>query len=163
MTIRKAQLHDLDAIMRIYAAAKATMAENGNATQWFGGYPSEELLRWDIAQERCYVEENDHGEVHAVFVFLIGPDPTYRVIHSGAWLNDGLYGTIHRLASDGREQGCFAACLEFCSRQIANIRIDTHRNNKTMQHLLAKHGFQECGIIEAEDGTDRIAYQRVSQ
>lgn len=44
--------------------------------------------------------------------------------------------------------------------QIDSIRIDTHRDNKPMQHLLNKNGFRYCGIIYLEDGDERLAYQR---
>lgn len=30
-----------------------------------------------------------------------------------------------------------------------------------MQHLLDKNGFKYCGIVYVEDGTERIAYQKV--
>ena len=42
-----------------------------------------------------------------------------------------------------------------------NIRVDTHRDNKVMQHILTKYGFQRCGIIYVKNGTERIAYQRI--
>ena len=29
-----------------------------------------------------------------------------------------------------------------------------------MQHILAKYGFQRCGIIYVKNGTERIAYQK---
>lgn len=40
-----------------------------------------------------------------------------------------------------------------------SIRIDTHADNKTMQHLIEADGFTRCGIIYIADGTPRIAYQ----
>lgn len=56
-------------------------------------------------------------------------------------------------------KGVFRECLAYCMSRISNIRIDTHRDNAIMRHLLEKHGFQECGIIYVEDGSPRIAYQ----
>ena len=40
--------------------------------------------------------------------------------------------------------------------------VDDGRYNKVMQHLLESEGFTRCGIIHMEDGTPRIAYQRMS-
>ena len=37
-----------------------------------------------------------------------------------------------------------------------------HADNKIMQHLLEKNGFARCGIIHVEDGTSRVAYQKLS-
>ena len=51
-----------------------------------------------------------------------------------------------------------AWCLEHCE----SLRADTHADNKIMQHLLEKNGFTKCGIIHVEDGTPRIAYQKMS-
>lgn len=42
---------------------------------------------------------------------------------------------------------------------IPNLRADTHRNNRTMRHLLEKSGFRYCGIIHVADGSERLAYQ----
>ena len=33
-----------------------------------------------------------------------------------------------------------------------NIRIDTHRDNKIMQHNILKQGFTYCGIIYLQSG-----------
>ena len=49
--------------------------------------------------------------------------------------------------------------IDWCKAQIDNLRIDTHPNNKTMQHLCTSRGFVECGKITiARDGSDRIIY-----
>ncbi len=52
------------------------------------------------------------------------------------------------------------ACFDYCAEQIDHLRVDTHRNNLTMQAVIEKSGFQRCGIIYQPDGTDRIAYDR---
>ena len=44
-----------------------------------------------------------------------------------------------------------------------NIRIDTHRDNRIMQHLLERHGFRYCGIIYLLSGDERLAYQRLTR
>ena len=89
----------------------------------------------------------------------MGEDPTYRHIYDGAWLNDEPYGVIHRMATSGKQKGVSEACINWCFQRCGNIRVDTHRDNKVMQHILTKHGFQRCGIIYVKNGTERIAYQ----
>ena len=157
MKVRPALSSDLTRIMEIYAAAKAYMDRSGNPTQW-NGYPSEDLVKEDIALGRNYVCEGQHG-VCGVFVFIIGEDETYAYIEQGAWRRNDTYGTIHRLAADGSEKGVFLACLDLCRSQNPYLRADTHHDNKTMQHLLTKHGFRESGIIYVDDGSPRIAYE----
>ena len=156
--IRCAKYEDLDTITDIYAAARKYMADNGNATQWPDSYPDREMLREDIRSGQLFVYvEND--KIHGAFAFIIGPDATYLLIENGSWKNDSLYGTIHRVASDGAVKGVFGQYLDFCKKRIANLRIDTHKNNRTMRHLLEKNGFEKCGTIHVRDGTPRIAYQ----
>ncbi|KPU42971.1 hypothetical protein OXPF_34020 [Oxobacter pfennigii] len=158
--MRLAKYEDLDKIMDIYAIARKYMADNGNVMQWGETYPEREMLEDDIMNKQLFVyEEGD--KIHGVFAFMIGPDETYSYIEKGSWKNNDLYGTIHRIAGDGAVKGIFSQCLDFCKERISNLRIDTHNDNHTMQHLIEKYGFEKCGIIYVQDGTPRIAYQYV--
>ena len=159
MNIRHANPADHDRIMEIYARAQQFRRESGNPTQWSNVYPTRELIEGDIASRISYVVTDDAGTVQGVFVFAVGADKTYAVIHGGAWKNDDSYGTIHRIASGGEVRGVFGAAIDYCKSRIGNLRIDTHENNRVMQHLITKNGFVFCGHITAEDGTDRLAYQ----
>lgn len=160
ITVRRTDISDLPAILDIYSRAREFMRETGNPTQWGNNNPPEAVVRTDIEREESYVIEQS-GVIVGVFAFIIGEEPTYRRIE-GEWLNREPYGTIHRIASAGTVRGMFEACLGFCFSQMPNVRIDTHRDNKVMQHLVKKHGFTECGTIWVADGTPRIAYQKVS-
>ena len=96
MEIIKANETHIPEILEIYAKARKFMKENGNPTQWEEGYPSREIVEKDIAADHCYVcMENE--KVVGVFVFIIGEDPTYRVIYQGAWRSETEYGTIPHL------------------------------------------------------------------
>lgn len=159
MTVRLAESYDLPVILNIYDHARRFMAETGNPTQWGATYPDAELLREDIQDRHLYVI-TDNEQVHGVFSFLIGPDPTYTLIEDGAWHADRLYGTIHRIAGDGTG-GIFDACLDFCKAKCGYLRIDTHENNKVMQHVVTKNGFRRCGIIYTDNGTPRIAFDLI--
>ena len=156
--IRTALPQDMAEIQRVYAAARAYMARTGNPHQWSTDRPAQDTLEKDIRAGQLYVILAD-GAIHGVFAFILGADPTYAYIEDGQWLNDRPYGTIHRIASDGQVKGLFSCAFDFCREQINNLRIDTHHDNKTMQHVVAKHGFQRCGIIYLENGDPRIAYQ----
>lgn len=159
MEIRKATLKDLSRVLEIYAYARDFMAKTGNPTQWGDGYPKKELLIDDIDSDQLYVME-ENAQVHGVFVFVIGDDPTYEIIEEGAWFDDSPYGTIHRIAGDGQVKGILQLCVDFCRKQIDTLRIDTHHDNMIMQRAIEKNGFQRCGIIYSVDGSPRIAYQR---
>lgn len=159
---RGATRSDLPEILKIYARARETMAAAGNPAQWGTSFPPEELLKEDIDSNRLFVYLVN-GELEAVFAFILGPDPTYAVIEDGQWLNDTLpYGTIHRLASAGKRKGVATDVITWCLEHCESLRADTHEDNKIMQHLLEKNGFARCGIILADDGKPRIAYQKLS-
>ena len=158
MNIRKPVMSELDNILRIYACAREQMKKNGNPSQWGDDKPKLQTIIQDIKNEYSYIIENE-GKICGVFALLFGEEPSYRIIE-GKWANDKPYGTIHRVASDGSVKGILKECLDFCEKQAGYIRIDTHEDNKIMQHLLGKYGYIKCGIIHVEDGSPRIAYQK---
>ena len=158
MEIRKTMTNDIDAVMDVFAAAKRYMRAVGNASQWDDTYPSRRILSDDISCGSSYVL-TENGEIVGTFALILGEDESYRVIEDGAWRLDKPYGTIHRLASNGKARGLSKACFDFCTAQIDYLRADTHADNRPMQQLLETYGFRRCGIIHgAIDGNARIAY-----
>ena len=156
--IRKADWADLPRILEIYAYARDFMEKTGNPNQWKKTNPPRETLEADIQAGNLFVLENQ--AIHGVFAYFTEPDPTYAYIEDGAWLDDSPYGTIHRIAGDG-SGGVFGAVLDFVWKLCPHVRIDTHEDNKVMQHILQKHGFQRCGNIYLENGEPRIAFEKV--
>ncbi|WP_455591007.1 GNAT family N-acetyltransferase [Bacteroides sp.] len=162
ITIRPTCLEELDEVMPFYDRARLFMATNGNANQWINGYPAPDDIRRDILNGNSYVFVNEGKELEGIFTFIQGEDPNYRIIEKGAWLNDNPYGVIHRIASRGRVKGLMDICLEWCAARCPNLRVDTHKDNKVLQNILHKNGFTYCGIIYVSNGTERLAFQRVS-
>jgi len=160
MEIRKTRVEDIDVIMDIYAQARLFMQETGNKTQWVNGYPLRETILNDISEGYSYVCVEDDGRIVASFYFRIGDDITYAKIYDGEWPNDDSYGVIHRLGSTKASKGVSKACFDWCFGQHPNIRVDTHRDNIVMQTILKKYGFQPCGIIYLENGSERIAFHK---
>ena len=159
MNIRKARIEELDALMQIYADARAFMQQTGNPDQWWDFYPPRDLIREDIERGLCHVCEED-GERFAVFYYCKEDDPSYRVIEDGAWLNNLPYGVVHRIAVAKRGRGVAKFCFDYALSQCGNLKIDTHRNNLPMQKALEKNGFTYCGVIRIYNGDERIAYQK---
>lgn len=155
--IRNAEPSDYEAILNIYSIARQFMKNNGNPKQWGDNFPPVKVIEEDIALQRNYVITLD-DVVIGVFAFIIGEDPTYNVIENGCWRSDSLYGTIHRIASDGSCHGLANACFDFCLDKVNHLRIDTHAQNVPMQSAIRKYGFSERGIIYVADKTPRIAF-----
>ena len=157
--IRPASREDIPAIMSVLKAAKAIMRQSGNMDQWKDGYPSAEIILGDIDRGVGFVV-CDRDALVAYFAFIPSPEPTYVDIEGGAWLEDTLpYHVIHRMGSLPDAHGIFQSIISWCREQDANLRIDTHRDNRIMQHCILKAGFQYCGIIYLENGDERLAYQ----
>lgn len=157
--IRPAEPADLPRIGEIYAHARAFMAENGNPGQWGRTRPSPRQTEKDLENQNLYVLCSGE-KLRGVFCFFLGEEPTYREIYDGAWHENRPYGVIHRIAGDG-SGGVFSAALAFCREKAEYLRIDTHRDNAVMQHLLRKSGFRFCGRIYLADGSERLAYDRI--
>lgn len=156
MDIRHTTQEDLPALKELYARARTYMAACGNPTQWGTNRPNIKLVEEDIALGRSYICEED-GKLLATFMFTTEGEPTYADI-DGQWPDDGSYGVVHRIASAGERSGAGAFCLRWCKERCRQLRIDTHADNRPMQNLLAKLGFQFAGIIIVDDGTPRRAY-----
>ena len=187
--IRPATEADIPAVLPVFEAAKAIMRADGNHEQWGApGFPGDALLLRDITRGGAYVidrwpvgaghdgkkvvpghdEDNENvmpgltGHLSTIvgyFALFPSPEPTYEYI-DGAWLTDEPYGVIHRIASYPDVHGIFAAIIDFAAERYAHIRIDTHRDNRIMRHLIESAGFTYCGVIWLPDGTERLAYER---
>lgn len=159
-TIRRSTARDIDRIMEVYESAKYFMRSCGNFKQWTAGYPDKNTILNDIVHFSHFLAEDEEGNILMVFSFILGEDPTYKVIEEGAWLNNKPYGTIHRIASSGMQGGMLKACVRYCATMIDNIRIDTHAENGPMQNALHRLNFKLCGIIYVADGSQRLAFQK---
>lgn len=163
MKIRKSKPQDIGRIMEIYGIARDFMEKHGNPNQWGGAtnWPPTELIANDIENGNSYVCLNN--KIIATFFFVQGKDiePTYAEITNGSWIDDALYGVIHRIASDGTKRGVGSFCINWAYEQCNHLRIDTHVDNLIMQNLLEKLGFIHCGTIYVEkDNYPRLAYEK---
>ena len=160
--IRKARPTDMASIMQVMEAAKEIMRSSGNMHQWTDGYPSEAVILSDMEKGGGFVVE-ENSQIAAYFALLSAPEPTYAKIYDGEWLDNGQsYHVVHRIASHPDAHGIFSSIMDFCSTIDSNIRIDTHRDNRIMQHVIKKYGFTYCGIIYLASGDERLAYQLIN-
>lgn len=157
--IRRATYDDVPVLMDVFRKARGIMRSSGNMNQWNDGYPSEEVVRKDIDNGHCVVL-CEEGEVVATMAFIPGPDPTYAEIYDGGWLSDAPYHVIHRIAVAEPGHNAARALLDWGFGQAGSIRIDTHKDNVIMHHVLSKYGFTHCGVILLSNGDPREAYQK---
>ena len=181
MYIRKAQTTDCQALMEIFQKARQIMRASGNLHQWNDSYPSQDIILKDIDNGHCillceYSETDGTETVIATMSFIPGPDPTYAHIEqgpwdsrqsptNGSWIDDSPYYVIHRIAVAEPGHNAAKSLLDWGFAYLEetgagqSIRIDTHRDNVIMHHILSKYGFSLCGIIYLSSGAPRDAYQ----
>ena len=163
MEIRRATANDLDTIMSIYACARDFMAATGNPKQWGAtNWPPKSLIEKDIECGDSYVC-TDGGDILAVFYYKYGKDvdPCYLHIEGGSWGDDSPYGVVHRIASAKSGKGAGTFCINWALQRSRHLRIDTHGDNKVLQNLLKKLGFEYRGVIYVvEDSDPRLAFEK---
>lgn len=171
-TLRHSKEEDIPAIMALITEAQRYFSQKG-IDQWQNGYPNPEVIRNDIRLGNSYVvlqygQSTDvPASIVATAMISFDGEPTYAHI-DGAWLTDLPYAVIHRVAVRPELKGQNIAgwiigetermCTE---RNCPCIRIDTHRENRSMQRVAAKNGFQYCGVVTVAGGALRLAYEKV--
>ena len=167
MRFRPAQPGDLQEIMKIIRQAQEYLRSAG-IDQWQNGYPSEATIRQDIEQGNSYLLTDNDGAVLGTTVLEFDGDPNYDSIYEGAWLTNSSYGAIHRIAVRNQLKGKGLATKiidavehECQQRGVCSLRVDTHKDNHSMQRMLQKNGFQYCGVIYLADRSPRVAFEKV--
>ena len=159
--IRLSTQDDVPQMLAMISHSRGLMRAAGNTVQWPVGYPGEEDLRRDIEQGYSHIIE-DNGRPVGTFALVHGIEPTYGYIAGGQWLDDTTpYATIHRLACAEGVHGIGRTCFEWCLDKAASLRADTHETNALMRHIVGAYGFTYCGIVYMDDGSPRLAYQRM--
>ena len=168
MNLRKAEISDINHILRIISEAQAQMARLG-IDQWQNGYPNRAAIAADIEGGVGLILESSE-DIAAYCAAIFGEEPTYARIDDGKWLtdNDSRYVVVHRLAVAERfkKQGVatdFMRRVERIAieRRCDSFRVDTHHDNLYMQALCARLNFARCGVIYVSDGTPRVAYEKL--
>lgn len=166
MEFRQANISDLDQIVEIIELSKKYLKET-KVDQWQDGYPAKEDLRRDIESGNSYVLTNK-DEIVATTVISLDSESTYNSIFNGEWITNEEYIVMHRVAVHDRYKGkgIFKELIKEAenlalNKGIFSIKIDTHRDNISMQKAVLKNDFKKCGIIYLEDGSERIAFEKV--
>ena len=158
--VRPATVDEVPRILELVDHSRSIMRANGNRVQW-DGYPGSDLIGSDIEQGIGHVITTQ-GVVVGYFALLREPEPTYACIEDGLWLDDTTpYGTIHRLACAPDLHGIARCAFAWSESRCASIRVDTHRDNFIMLHIIQSLGYSRCGVVYMRDGTPREAFQRM--
>lgn len=166
MEFRKAVPPDKNQIMSIIDGAKKSLKEQG-INQWQDHYPNLKTIHQDITDQTSYILIEDQ-EIKAIATVSFEGEKTYDQIYEGEWLTQGDFAVIHRFAvkQDCKRTGVATLMMDHIAKlciqkHFSSIKVDTHEQNLPMQNLLIKHSFVPCGIIYLEDGSKRVAFEKV--
>lgn len=172
MYLRRAEMKDLPQIESIIQDGKRHLAAQ-HIDQWQGGYPNTRVLVDDIQNGHTMVLVDDY-DILGTAAVIPAPDQSYQVI-DGDWLtHDETYVAIHRVAvsANHRGQGLSGKLFDAIFNEIEQhksvkgVRIDTHPENKGMQHVIKKAGFTETGRVEVLADEDTMvqdfAYEKLT-
>lgn len=160
LQIRLAEYEDLKFIDETCAHVREETLKYHPLGQWPDGFPARIDIEDHITSEECYIVSDDLGPL-GFFIFSSIPYKTYERIN-GQWHSNSDYHTISRISAS-RGRGIGHAIFRFTTSQADYIRCDTHESNGAMRHALEEFGFQECGTIETEDGSTRVAYDWIKE
>lgn len=161
---RKAEIKDRNIIWEIIQQAIERRRADGS-TQWQNGYPNADTVESDIAKGFGFVLTVD--EVVAVYVALIFNDePAYSTIE-GAWLSNGEFVVVHRVAvseefaGQGLVKKLFDHIEDYTkSQDVQSVKVDTNYDNIAMLKILEKQGYSYCGEVVLAGGV-RKAFEKI--
>lgn len=164
LTFRKAQPADTVRIWEILQQAIKRRGEDGSH-QWQDGYPNLQIVQKDIGQQVGYVGMLD-GNIAVYTALIFNDEPTYEII-DGAWLSEGDFLVIHRVAVAneyiGRGLGkAVFIFAESVARQhsVFSIKVDTNYDNAGLLAILRSQNYHYCGEISVRN-TPRKAFEKI--
>jgi GNAT superfamily N-acetyltransferase len=108
----------------------------------------------------------EEGRVVAYGAVILTGEEAYRAIE-GRWLSEEEdYVVVHRLCvadevvGRGFGRRFMEATEQFSRGRVQSFRVDTHADNRVMQSLLPRLGFQCCGTIRI-DGRPFEAFEKI--
>jgi len=161
---RKAEISDKGIIWEIIQQSIERRRIDGSA-QWQNGYPNEQTIESDIAKNFGFVlTVNDEIAVYVALIF--NDEPAYSSIE-GAWLTNGEFVVIHRVAVSEKfaGQGLAKKLFDFIedyvrSQNVHSIKVDTNFDNAAMLKILDNKGYIYCGEVFLAGGI-RKAFEKV--
>lgn len=161
--LESAKNSDIDVCWDILADGRRFQREQG-FVQWTDDYPNRDTVKDDILSQKGYVLKVD-GVIAGYMCIDFSGEPAYESI-DGSWRSEKNYAVIHRMAfrknfcGKGLSEAAFSLAEKLCiEKGVDYLRIDTAPPNKRMQHILAKNGFEYCGVIKYQ-GSERLAYDK---
>ena len=166
MEFRLAKEIDREEIEKIYEDGSLKLKSLG-INQWQGqDKPNLDNFKNLIANKNIYVLEDKEKVVSTVIIYDYDLD--YEKNLDGKWNSSKAYVALHRIGTleSERNKGYGRKIIEFAEsyareNNFKSVRIDTHRENKSMQNLLKSMNYVYVGLVYLDGKNERLAFEKV--
>ena len=166
MEFRLAREIDKIEIEKIYEDGSLKLKSLG-INQWQGqDKPNLDNFKNLIANKNIFVLEDNKRVVSTVIIFDYDLD--YEMNLDGKWNSPKPYVALHRIGTleSERNKGYGRKIIEFAvsyarENNFKSVRIDTHRENKSMQNLLNSMNYIYVGLVYLDGKNERLAFEKV--
>ena len=166
MEFRLAREIDRIEIEKIYEDGSLKLKSLG-INQWQGqDKPNLDNFKNLIANKNIFVLEDNKRVVSTVITYDYDLD--YEKNLDGKWNSPKPYLALHRIGtlSSERNKGYGRKIIEFAEsyareNNFKSVRIDTHRENKSMQNLLKSMNYIYVGLVYLDGKNERLAFEKV--
>lgn len=162
--LKKAEIEDRNIIWEIIQQAIERRRLDGSS-QWQNGYPNLDTIESDIAKGFGYVL-TVNGQIAVYAALIFNDEPAYSTIE-GAWLSDGEFVVVHRVAvhekfaGQGLVKKLFGHIEDFTKANgVQSVKVDTNYDNIAMLKILEKQGYSYCGEVFLAGGM-RKAFEKI--
>ena len=165
MEFRLAKEIDREEIEKIYEDGSLKLKSLG-INQWQGqDKPNLDNFKNLIANKNIYVLEDKEKVVSTVIIYDYDLD--YEKNLDGKWNSSKAYVALHRIGTleSERNKGYGRKIIEFAEsyareNNFKSVRIDTHRENKSMQNLLKSMNYVYVGLVYLDGKNERLAFEK---
>lgn len=166
MEFRLAKEIDREKIERIYEDGSLKLKSLG-INQWQGN-EKPNLNNFSNLNENNIIYVLEDKEMIVSTLIIYDKDEDYENNLVGTWNSPKPYVALHRIAtlSGARKKGYGRKIIEFAENyakenNFKSVRVDTHRENKSMQNLLNSMEYNYVGIVYLDGKRERFAYEKI--
>lgn len=166
MEFRLAKEIDREKIEKIYEDGSLKLKSLG-INQWQGN-EKPNLNNFSNLNENDIIYVLEDKEIIVSTLIIYDKDEDYENNLVGTWNSPKPYVALHRIAtlSGARKKGYGRKIIEFAENyakenNFKSVRVDTHRENKSMQNLLNSMEYNYVGIVYLGGKRERFAYEKI--
>ena len=164
MEFRLAKEIDREKIEKIYEDGSLKLKSLG-INQWQGKEKPNLHDFTNLEDNKIIYVLEDEKEIVSTLIIYDHDDDYENNLH-GKWNSPKPYLALHRIAtlSSQTKKGYGRKIIEFAEiyareNNFKSVRIDTHKENKSMQNLLNSLGYSYVGIVYLGGTRERFAYK----